>query len=131
MAPAISPQHVRYIKLGRHGAWEKECLQNGIIQLGFGTGAPGRFRLCANGKWKLLEKAFLREGNDASRASRFANEIRHFFTDPGTTLWITLHGERMYWGLLEAGGPKPHRDGTGTCEPFRTAGVLRTCMGCR
>jgi hypothetical protein len=114
MAPAISPAHVRYIKLGRHGGWEEECLHNGIIRLGFGTEGAARFDLCKKGKWKLLERSFLREGNDASRASRFANEIRHFFTDPGTTLWITFHGERMYWGFLEAGRPKLHRDGVGT-----------------
>ena len=33
----INPARVRYIKLGGGGSWEQECLEKGIIRIGFGA----------------------------------------------------------------------------------------------
>jgi hypothetical protein len=110
MPHAISPNQVRYIKLGWHGEWEEVCVRNGIIRLGFWTGKPSRFKLCSAGKWEDLRMAFLK-GNDPIRASNFTNQIRHFFEDDGSALWITFHGNHMYWGFL--GPDRPQADAEG------------------
>jgi hypothetical protein len=111
MPQAISSNQVRYIKLGWHGEWEKDCVRNGIIRLGFWTGKPSRFKLCSAGKWEALRKVFLREGSDPIRASIFTNQVRHFFEDVGGTLWITFHGDHMYWGVLESDAPQADAEG--------------------
>ena len=114
MPNEITPTSVRYIKLGWHGTWEKEFLENGIIRLGFGTEQPKRFLLSQKRNWDKLKKSFVAEGQALKEAARFTGEICHFFEDDGTTLWITFHNERMYWGFLDSKGkPNKHPDGKG------------------
>jgi hypothetical protein len=107
----ISPIRVRYIKLGEKGKWEKECIEKGIIRFGFGSSTAERFPLCRAGRWNALRKSFIAAGKDKGTATRFTKEMRLFFKDPGSTLWITFVGERLYWGFLESTPPKRHADG--------------------
>ncbi|MBL8882400.1 MAG: hypothetical protein JNL45_05025 [Hyphomicrobium sp.] len=109
----IAPQAVRYIKLGEGGLWEAECLARGIIRFGFGSSRPDRFVQCSSGNWMALREGFLVEGKTASTATRFANEIRTFFEDRGSILWITFFGERLGWGFLDASPAQPSDDGRG------------------
>lgn len=118
--PIISPDQVRYIKLGLKGAWEKECLDRGIIRLGFGTDDPACLALCQGGLWDDLTQSFLHAGKDRGTATRFTNEIRMFFEDAGTCLWLTFVGEHLCWGFLAPDPPVPHEDGHG---------VRRTVLG--
>ena len=57
MFSQISPTHVRYIKLGEAGSWEHECLQKGIIRIGFYSAQPDRFDLCQRGLWPVSSPA--------------------------------------------------------------------------
>lgn len=109
----IRPDKVRYIKLGREGGWEQECLQKGIIRFGFGSATDERFPLCQNRKWNELTKSFLSEGKDKGTATRFTNESRLFFEDQGTTLWITFIGEHLCWGFLDPSKALKHEDRKG------------------
>jgi hypothetical protein len=114
MPAQIAPKAVRYIKLGWHGMWEKECLENGIIRLGFGTEQPRRFLLGQKRNWDNLKRSFVDEGKALKEAARFTGEISQFFEYDGGTLWITFHDGRMHWGFLDSQtGPKKHPDGTG------------------
>jgi len=115
----IGPSRVRYIKLGEGGHWEAECLENGVIRLGFGTAAPECYQLCVAGDWAALTETWLSAGKDQGTATRFTNETRLFFQDDGTTLWITFMRERLYWGMVDGGVPaQPHEDGQGTWRPL-------------
>lgn len=109
----VTPKKVRYIKLGRHGRWEKECLKKAIIRFGFGSSSAERYPLAVAGKWKKLTQSFLSSGNNKGTATRFTNEMRLFFDDDGSTLWITFVGEWLYWGFVEGTPPKRHSDGNG------------------
>ena len=60
-----------------------------------------------------LREGFLAEGKTASTATRFPNEIRTFFEDRGSILWITFFGERLGWGFLDALPAQPSDDGRG------------------
>jgi hypothetical protein len=104
---------VRYIKLGEHGSWERECLKNGILRFGFGSANSARFPFCIQGKWKELTASFIEEGKDKGTATRFTNETRLFFEDDGSILWITFMGECLYWGFLDSALPERHPDGDG------------------
>jgi hypothetical protein len=112
-AEMIHPTRVRYIKLGREGRWEKECIEKGIVRFGFGSANAERFPLCRTGKWPELTQTFIASGRTRGMATRFTNETRLFFEDDGTTLWITFVGERLYWGLLTPSAPDRHGDGEG------------------
>jgi hypothetical protein len=39
----IDPSTVRYIKLGKGGGWERECIETGIARFGYGTERDSRF----------------------------------------------------------------------------------------
>ena len=109
----IHPDQVRYIKLGKAGRWEKECIEKGIARFGFGSGNAERFPLCRSGNWDELTDTLIAEGKTKGTATRARNETQQFFEDDGRTLWITFVGERLYWGLLTPSPPERHFDGDG------------------
>ena len=94
--PAIHPKRVRYIKLGKGGRWEAECLDNGIIRFGFGSARSDKFKFSRDGKWDELKQLFITQGETKSNATRFTKETRLFFEDDGSTLWITFARERLW-----------------------------------
>ncbi len=113
MSKAIKPDRVRYIKLGRGGDWEEECVRDGIARFGFGSASDERFPLCRAGKWNELTTSFLEAGKDKGTATRFTNESRLFFEDDGTTLWITFAREHLYWGFLSHDPAEQHQSSDG------------------
>ena len=125
----LDPIRVRYIKLGAGGSWEKECLEKGIIRIGFGSAQAERFALCEANCWDELTKSFIAEGKDKGTATRFTRELRLFFVDDGTTLWITFMNERMYWGLVESTPAQPHTDGGGVWRQVRGGWCGTDCNG--
>jgi len=118
-APRISPKQVRYIKLGGGGRWEKECLDNGIIRIGFGTARRDRFQLCHSGRWDSVTDSFIAEGKDKGTAKRFTKELRLFFEDNGTILWITFMNGRLCWGFVDGEPAKPHADAKGVWRTIK------------
>jgi len=120
MTNPIRPARVRYIKLGERGRWERASLEMGVVRIGFGSAQPERFALCLTGRWDEVANSFVREGKDKGTATRSANELRFFFEDDGSTLWITFVGERLCWGLLDQSRPVPNAD---------LDGVYRTVQG--
>lgn len=92
----IAPDQVRYIKLGKAGLWEEECIQKHIVRFSFGSASPDRFPLCESRRWNDLIQSFLKEGKNRGTATNFANQTRRFFEDDGSTLWITFVGEELY-----------------------------------
>jgi hypothetical protein len=115
----IRAGRVRYIKLGREGRWEQECLDKGIIRFGYGSATAERFPLCVERRWDDLTKSFIAGGKDKGTATRFTNETRLLFEDDGSTLWITFVGERLCWGFLEPAPAEPHESGDGIFRKVR------------
>lgn len=62
MPRAISPNRVRYIKLGEGGRWEKECVDRGIIRIGFGSADATRFALCRSNNLVFSTSGWRRVG---------------------------------------------------------------------
>ncbi len=116
---AVVAKRVRYIKLGREGRWENECLEKGIVRFGYGSANAERFPLCHDRRWDDLTKTFLVEGKDKGTATRFTNETRLFFDDEGSILWITFMGERLCWGFFEPDPAERHEDGDGVFRKLK------------
>lgn len=126
---SVRPKCVRYIKLGRHGRWEKECLAKSIIRFGYGSHTEERFPLCKDGKWDDLTKSFIAAGKDQGTATRFTNETRQFFEDDGSILWLTFVGERLCWGFLDPAEAKGHKDGDGVYRTVKDGWRWTDLMG--
>ena len=109
-AAKIEPSRALYIKLGRSGTWEKECLENGILRFGY---KETPFDAAVLGDWKTVHKHWLATREDPGAATRDVNQIRHYFEAGEDTLWITFSGGGLWWCFAKA-GVKQHEDGEGS-----------------
>lgn len=110
----IRPSIVRYIKLGRAGGWERECITGAIARFGYGTEREERFRAALEARWPEITQMFLDDGRDQGTATRFTNDVRTFFTAGSETLWVTFYGQQLWWAFLDPSPPELHPDGHGT-----------------
>ncbi|MBC7929010.1 MAG: hypothetical protein H7Z38_00390 [Rubrivivax sp.] len=94
-------------------------MEKGIIRIGFGSEQSQRFELCQSGQWNDLSESFIDEGKDKGTATRFTNELRLFFEDEDSMLWITFMGERLCWGMIDHTMPALHADANGVWRPIR------------
>jgi hypothetical protein len=114
---------VRYIKLGEGGEWAEECIRDSTLRIGFWT--ETHFSLCAAGQWAELAQAYERQHLAKSTVTRFVNEVRAVYEDPGETLWITFHNLRLYWAFVDTSVP-PWIAGTGHGSLRKTRGAWRS-----
>lgn len=108
--PKLNPSNALYIKLGRAGSWENECLQNGILRFGY---RETPFDAAISGDWNTVHKFWLDVRRDAGTATRDVNQIRYYFESGDDTLWITFHGGQLWWCFAKP-GVKNHQDGRGS-----------------
>jgi hypothetical protein len=86
---------IRFIKLGEKGEWEKECIENNTIRLGYHS-TPHKD--CVRGDWDAVWKHWVKErnGNNAA-ASSDTRQIRDFYELKKDGIWITFYQRKMYW----------------------------------
>lgn len=106
----IEPSKALYIKLGRSGSWERECLENGILRFGY---KETPFDAAVSGDWKTVHKTWLAKRDDPGVATRDVSQIRYYFEAGEDTLWITFHDGRLWWCFARA-GVRQHQDGKGS-----------------
>lgn len=90
----INPTQVLYIKLGKGGKWEEECIKNGTLRLGYNE-AP--HEACIQGQWEKVQKAQLEIRNKASTATRDTTQICYFYEADENTLWFTFWKNDLWW----------------------------------
>ena len=106
----INPSKGLYIKLGRSGSWEQECLEKGILRFGY---RETPFDAAVSGDWETVRKVWLDAREDEGTATRDVIQIRHFFEAPDDTLWITF-SEGFLWWCFAKPGVKKHEDRKGS-----------------
>jgi hypothetical protein len=89
----IKAKAALFIKLGHRGEWESTCIRDGTMRLGYNF-VP--HDLCVSAKWTKAREAFP-EGSDQGAVTRHINQVRQFYEEAQTTLWITFHSDRMWW----------------------------------
>ena len=93
--PPIDPTSVYYVKLGRNGEWERECLETTqTIRLGYRE-AP--HHSCISGRWDQVQQIWQERGDDPGAATRHTNQVRAFYESDEHVLWVTFFGDRLYW----------------------------------
>lgn len=109
-AKTINPSKGLYIKLGRSGSWEKECLEKGIVRFGY---KETPFDAATSGDWETVENFWLEARGNKGTATRDLNQIRNFFEAGADTLWITFCNGFLWWCFAKP-GVKKHPDGKGS-----------------
>jgi len=96
----VNPSAIRYIKLGTGNRLAKECIERGIIRLGF-DGVP--HDLCQTSDWNGVRKTLQALGKAPAAATNQANQIEDFYTLGGDVLWITFWDGKLWWAFAEPG----------------------------
>jgi hypothetical protein len=91
----IKPKAVRFIKLGRKGQDEPDCIEgiNPCIRLGF---INPHHAECLTRNWDAL-RAYWAEKKTKGRTTQITKLIKDFYTLDQDTLWITFYNRRLYW----------------------------------
>ena len=91
----INPKKAYYIKLGRNGVWEKDCLEvSQTLKLGY---REISHELCLLGRWDEVQQELLEKRDAVGAATRDKNQIRAFYESDEQVLWVTFFGDRLYW----------------------------------
>jgi hypothetical protein len=90
----IDAQNAYFIKLGRGGEWENECLSNGTLRFGY---RETPHDLCLQGKWDAVRQFWKERRGDAGTATRDMTQIRAFYEAGEDDLFITFAGGFMHW----------------------------------
>ncbi len=84
----------RFIKLGQKGNWEEDCLKSGVLKLSFQNAAHED---CNQGKWTKVESALAKIQSYKPTVSIWISELKYFYTEPESVIWITFHKGKMWW----------------------------------
>lgn len=91
----ITAERSLYIKLGRSGKWESECINDlNTLRLGFNE---ADFDACARSDWKVVENNFLSLDRSQIASTGFVTQIKYFFEEPEDTIWITFYDNKLWW----------------------------------
>lgn len=91
----ISPNKIRFIKLGEGGVWEQSCILENTIRLGYRS---PHHHDALSGNWDEVRRFWLqiRNGNEGA-ATRDVNQIRDFYELDENDVWITFYKKKLYW----------------------------------
>lgn len=95
MSTKINPRKVLFIKLGRGGEFESDCIgKDQTLRLGYNE---VNHNLCTSGNWEAVREYFLQEKKVEQVASSHSNQIKQFYEEDENTLWITFHANKLWW----------------------------------
>lgn len=91
----IKPTAVRFIKLGPGNRWFESSRANDRLEFGHRHVAH---EVALAGDWDAVKRCHVEErGRTAGKAADFVRELRDFYTQPETCLWITFAHGRLWW----------------------------------
>ena len=92
----IKASKILFIKLGEGGKYEKECIINkNILKLGY---QEIDHKICANKDWGKVHNFIMNEYHVIQGvATNHTNQIKQFYEEDETTLWITFYANKLWW----------------------------------
>jgi hypothetical protein len=94
----IKPKHVRYIKLGKGGCWEKTALAANELHLGH-SHIP--HAIAQSGEEDAIKAAAMKSRKGRGAATDDTREVMDFYNLGVDCLWITFSGQKMWWTFAE------------------------------
>lgn len=104
----ITAETALFIKLGEGGAWANDCIGKGTLRIRY-LKIP--HQLCVDREWSKVLECALSFSKNRGAATSHVKQNRFFYEEPPSVLWITFHGNRLWWCFAE-GGVEALRDGT-------------------
>ena len=95
----VEAKDVKFIKLGNSGDWEKHCIESNKPSIRLGFMNP-HHQECLDGDWDYIKKYWLKS-KTKGKATETTNQIKDFYTQPSTTLWITFYKRLLYWCFVK------------------------------
>jgi Restriction endonuclease len=115
----IAPTEVRFIKLGRGGMWELDCIEGPEPTIRFGFDNP-HHQACSKGNWGQLDTYW--KEKKPGEATKILNQTKDFYKLDQSTLWITFYKRKLYWCFadsqvveIELGGSRSRKAINGWC----------------
>ena len=102
MEPITATQAI-FIKLGEGGRWVSDCFRDDTIRLGYKR-VPHDICLsaCDSGDWTETRRAIrLAYGGGETATGNHLNQVRRFYESDSSVLWITFHGDCLWWCFSE------------------------------
>ncbi|ANH84183.1 hypothetical protein A8C56_23530 [Niabella ginsenosidivorans] len=91
----IYAQRVLSIKLGQSGQYEKECIENNTLRLGY---REVDHQFCITQQWDKVHNYFTTEaGAKSFVATSHTNQVKQFYEEGPDTLWITFYANKLWW----------------------------------
>lgn len=90
----IEANNAKYIKLGPKGSFEKICIENSDIRLGY-YDVP--HEMAKEGNRKAIINLYLDQGKTSSVAKGHARQVLDFYQTKGDTIWITFIDGFLWW----------------------------------
>ena len=120
----VTPEKVRFIKLGKGGMWWKIARDTSTLRFGF---RRFDFDLCKARNWEVASKDYAATGerkrpNDVTRA---VNQVKSFFELPESVLWFTIEAGEVSWCFAESEVIDLYADGDDKKERERGARARR------
>ncbi len=95
----VAAKKALFIKLGPKGSWEKDCIKKGVLMLGYHE-VPHTLALA--GEWEKARGSFP-SINDAGTITRHIDQVRQFYEEPASTLWVTFYADCLWWCFAAPG----------------------------
>ena len=102
MEPITAIQAI-FIKLGEGGQWVSDCFRDNTIRLGYKR-VPHDICLsaCDSGDWAEARRAIRSAyGGGETATGNHLNQIRRYYESDSSVLWITFHGDCLWWCFSE------------------------------
>lgn len=90
----IAPPRALYIKLGKNGAWEKTCIDENKLMLGFTDTTHAK---CLSRNWDEVKNECTKFSRGDGAATRARDQIRDFYEAGEDVLWVTFHANKLWW----------------------------------
>jgi hypothetical protein len=90
---------VRFIRLGKSGAWAKRAIAAGEIPFGY---RETSHELALAGDRTALVAHFCVRGQRSGDALQSANEVLMFYEAAPERIWVTAHAGRLWWAKADA-----------------------------
>jgi hypothetical protein len=114
-------QKAYFIKLGRRGRFEEDCIKDGVLRLGFNNPYHDE---CLRGNFDSIRQWFEGKGKTKGVATAIVNQIRAFYESGEDHLWITFYQRKLWWAFA-APGIEQLEDGS---EQFEDGNRIRKAV---
>lgn len=102
----MKPVRIRnafFIKLGRHGAWEKDSIANDVLRFGWRQN-PLTDILAHD--WTAITQQLAVTRKNQGALTRDVNQLKEIVLSTSDDLWVTFHDSMLWWCRLSGSPPE-------------------------